>query len=133
MSDAGKELDISFFQLVLSLQAAAWQQMGKVASPVTGKVERDLNQAKVSIDILEMIQKKTKGNLTGEEQKLLDQALHDLHLNYVEETNKDSRSPSDTKEQEEGDTSKTDSAGEPNSGEDTGSSGESPGTPEDKG
>ena len=131
MSDAGKELDISFFQLVLSLQAAAWQQMGKVASPITGKVERDLDQAKVSIDILNMMQKKTKGNLTPQEQKLIDDTLHDLHLNFVDEVKKGREEPADTKKPEEKETSDTEPSGETDNRDEAGSSSEGPGAPED--
>jgi len=132
MSDEGKELDINFFQLVLSLQAAAWQQMGKVASPITGKVERDLDQAKVSIDILDMIQKKTKGNLSSEEQRLLDHTQHDLHLNFVDEVKKGGEAPSDKKEPEaEESAAEGSSTGAADSGSSDPAS-EGPGASEDK-
>ena len=132
MSDAGKELDINFFQLVLSLQAAAWQQMGKVASPISGKVERDLDQAKVSIDILDMIQKKTKGNLTPEEQRLLDHALHDLHLNFVDEVKKGNEAPADTRKPEAEDASSPGGTAAPTDQEGGDLAREGPGAPEDK-
>ncbi len=81
-----------FYQLVLSMQANAWTQMGKTASPLTGKVERNMGQAKLSIDMLEMIQSKTVGNLTDEEKKLLENTLYQLRMNYVEEVKKDQES-----------------------------------------
>ena len=59
--DSARQINMHFFQLVASLQAAAWQQMGKIASPITGEVERNLEQAKVSIDMLDMLSEKTKG------------------------------------------------------------------------
>lgn len=78
-----------FLQLVISLQSAAWFQMGKTVSPVTGKMERDLNQARISIDLLTMIQEKTKGNLTDEEKRLLDTTVYNLQMNYVDELEAD--------------------------------------------
>jgi hypothetical protein len=88
MNQQDEEYDIAFYQLVWSMQAAAWQQMGKVASVVTGKMERDLDQAKNSIDMLEMIQRKTKGNLNEQEKKTLDHVLYELRMNYVDELKK---------------------------------------------
>ena len=77
-----------FAQLVLSFQAAAWQQIGKVVSPLTGKIERNLEMAKSSIDILGMLENKTKGNLNEHELKFLRQILTELRINYVEELKK---------------------------------------------
>lgn len=85
MPDQDEAYDIIFYQLAFSLHTAAMQQMGKTISPFTGKIERNLEMAKGSIDMLEMIQRKTKGNLTDEENKMLDHFLFDLRMNYVEE------------------------------------------------
>jgi len=49
MNDQMGNYDTNFFQLVFSLQAGAMQQMGKVASPLSGKVERDLTLAKARL------------------------------------------------------------------------------------
>ncbi len=87
------DIDIQFFQLVLSLQAAAMQQMGKVANPMTGKVDRDLAMAKNSIDMLEMVERKTRGNLTDDEKRLMDHLLYELRLNFVDELAKDQAAP----------------------------------------
>ena len=88
MNDSDKQMDMNFFQLVLSLQVSAMQLMGKIASPITGKVERDLGQAKVSIDILEMLSAKTKNNLSPEEDRFLSNILFELRMNYVDESKK---------------------------------------------
>jgi hypothetical protein len=80
-----------FIQLVLMFQAAAVQQMGKIQNPITKKMERDLNQAKFSIDMLEMIQQKTEGNLSQNEKKYLDHVLFELRMNYVDEVNKEKK------------------------------------------
>jgi hypothetical protein len=77
-----------FTQLVISFQAAAWQFLGKIANPIDGKVERNLELAKNYIDLLGMLDIKTKGNLTEDEQQFLNQTLTRLRLNYVEEAEK---------------------------------------------
>lgn len=77
-----------FTQLVLSFQAAAWQQMGKVQSIMTGKIERNLAMAKHSIGMLAMLEEKTKGNLTEDESKYLKHVLYELRMNYLEEVKK---------------------------------------------
>ncbi len=74
-----------FGGLVAMFQSAALQQMGKVKNPVTENIERDLEQAGMSIDMLEMIQSKMKGNLKREEEDYLTNVLRDLKLNYVDE------------------------------------------------
>lgn len=88
MTDKTDNPDVMFYQLVLSLQASAMQQLGKVMSPITGKVERNLEAARYSVDLLEMLQRKTTGNLSDDEKKLLDHVLYELRLNYVEEAGK---------------------------------------------
>ena len=77
-----------FTQLVLSFQAAAWQQMGKVQSIMTGKIERNLIMAKHSVDMLAMLEEKTKGNLTEDESKYLKHVLYELRMNYLDEVKK---------------------------------------------
>ncbi|MBN1385215.1 MAG: DUF1844 domain-containing protein [Elusimicrobia bacterium] len=86
-----KKINEYFLSLVFSLSAAAMQQMGKVANPINNKVEKNLDQAKVSIDMLKMLHEKTKGNLTEDETKLLASTLSDLQLNYVDELGKDTK------------------------------------------
>jgi hypothetical protein len=86
-SNYSKE-ELYFAQLILSFQAAAYQQMGKVVNPLTGKVERNLEMARHSIDMLTMIQEKTKGNLTESESGFITHVLTELRMNYVEEVNK---------------------------------------------
>ena len=88
MTDNDNINDMMFSQLVISLQMGAMQQMGKIASPVTGKIERDLNMAKVSIDMLNMMEAKTTGNLSEDEKKFLNHVLYELRINYVDESNK---------------------------------------------
>lgn len=74
-----------FLALVQSFQSAAMQQMGKIMNPFSGKIERDMSQAKLSIEMLEMLKERTAGNLTSEEARLLEHILTELRLNYVAE------------------------------------------------
>jgi hypothetical protein len=87
--DSEKNINPLFLQLVLSLQSAAWYQMGKTVSPMSGKIERDLDQAKATIDLLAMLQEKTAGNLGKEEKQILDNTVYTLQMNYVDELEKD--------------------------------------------
>jgi hypothetical protein len=65
--------------------------MGKTMNPFTEKIERDLMQARLSIDMLEMLQERTSGNLTGEESRFLSHVLTELRLNYVAEVDEDKK------------------------------------------
>ena len=91
--------ELLFMQLVMMFQGMAMQQLSKVMNPMTQKVERDIGQAKNFIDLLSMLEGKTSGNLSDNEQKLLQQALFDLRMNYVDEVKKD-EAPEGTAEAE---------------------------------
>ena len=86
-----------FITLISSLSSQAWIQMGKIKNPVTDKIEKNLDAASMSIDMLGMIQEKTKNNLDEYEKQLLDQSVKDLKMNFVFEKNK----PSDKDKKEE--------------------------------
>ena len=58
--------------------------LGMFPNPVSGKKEVDLEQAKYSIDLLEILKEKMRGNLDDEEDKLLETMLYDLRMRYVE-------------------------------------------------
>ena len=77
-----------FARLVFMLHAAAMQYLGKIKNPVTDKVERDLAGAQGMIDTLEMLENRTKGNLSQDEARMLTQMLQELRLNYVDEVQK---------------------------------------------
>jgi hypothetical protein len=77
-----------FHHLITMFATLAYQQLGKLVNPITAKMERDLRQARITIDMLEMIRDKTSGNLTDEEERLLDSILMELQMNYVDETNR---------------------------------------------
>lgn len=82
--------------LVFSLQAAAMQQLGKIQNPMTGEVEMDLDQAKGTIDLLEMLKVKCRTDTPEELLKVIDSAVMDLQLNYMDEVKKmDGDQPTD--------------------------------------
>ncbi len=91
-----------FMQIVMMFQSAAYQHMGKVMNPITQKVERDLAQAKNAIDLLGMLDEKTRGNLNENENRLLEHTLYELRMNYVDEINKDKASETEEVEDAEG-------------------------------
>ena len=79
-----------FITLISSLTSQAWIQLGKIKNPVNDKIEKNLDAASMSIDMLTMIQEKTKNNLDEYESKLLEQSLNDLRMNFVFEKNQTS-------------------------------------------
>jgi hypothetical protein len=76
---------ISFAGFVLSLAQTAAVHFGDVPDPASGKkVEANLRAAQQMIDILALLEEKTRGNLKTEERQLLEQILYELRLRYVE-------------------------------------------------
>ena len=75
---------IDFATFVLSLSHSVLVHLGDAPDPSGGPARRDTAMAKQTIDILGMLQDKTRGNLTGPEESLMAQALYDLRLRYVE-------------------------------------------------
>jgi Domain of unknown function (DUF1844) len=75
---------IDFPTFILSLATSAQVHLGAIPNPATGKEERNLSIAKETIDLLGMLQEKTKGNLTPDEERLFDHVLYDLRMMYVE-------------------------------------------------
>lgn len=73
-----------FAQMVLQMSSLAMMLMGQAPHPETGKTVKDHQSAKVIIDQLEMLDAKTKGNLTSEEEALLTNTLTQLRLTFVQ-------------------------------------------------
>jgi len=76
--------DQLLMQLIYMFHTSAMQGLGKIADPI-GKVSRNLEYVSQTIDLMEMLKVKTKGNITDEIEKLLDGMLSELRLNYVDE------------------------------------------------
>jgi hypothetical protein len=84
-----EEKDTALFTaLVMMFHSAGMQNLGKIKNPVTEKVEQNLEQAQAMIDMLDMLYRKMKGNLSEDESKFLSNVLQELKLNYVDEAAK---------------------------------------------
>ncbi|HHO77003.1 MAG TPA: DUF1844 domain-containing protein [Deltaproteobacteria bacterium] len=78
------ELKIDFSTLIMSFASAAMISLGAVPDPETGRISRDLDLARQNIDILSLLQTKTRGNLSPEEERLIEGFLYELRICYVE-------------------------------------------------
>jgi hypothetical protein len=83
---AGPLPEIDFATFIVSLSSSVLIHLGVVADPMTGQKQMDLPIAKQTIDMLGMLQEKTRGNLTNEESQLLESMLYDLRMRYVAES-----------------------------------------------
>ena len=77
-------LKIDFSSFILSLYSSGLVQLGKVEDPSTGKKSINLELAKHTIEMITMLQEKTKGNLTEDENNLLAALLTEIRMAYVE-------------------------------------------------
>ena len=77
--------EINFATFIISLNASALVHLGVIDDPASGKKVKNLIMGKQTIDILSMLEEKTKGNLTTEEENMLKNVLYDLKIIYVKE------------------------------------------------
>jgi hypothetical protein len=88
-SDRHQEIplpEINFTNLILSLSTQAVIQLGEIQDPVTRQLTKNLPLAKQTIDLIGMLKEKTKGNLTSDEEKIVESLLYDLRMRYVKAT-----------------------------------------------
>jgi hypothetical protein len=84
MADDPRRPQLDFNAFVLSLGSSALIHLGEAPDPLSGKTpEADLPLAQQSIDLLALLQEKTRGNLSEEEAQFLDTLLYDLRVRYV--------------------------------------------------
>jgi hypothetical protein len=76
---------INFATFIFSLNSSVLVQLGLIDDPATGKKTKNLLLAKQTIDILGMLEEKTRGNLTKDEETMLKNILYDLRMIYVKE------------------------------------------------
>jgi hypothetical protein len=76
---------VEFMTLIASFVTSGMMALGKIPNPITNKMEKNLDQAKYSIDILIMLKEKTKGNLTNAEDQVLSNAIADMQINFIQE------------------------------------------------
>lgn len=79
-----QEMEASLSTLILSIGSTAMMSLGLAPDPTSGKLSKDLLLAKFNIDLLQVIEKKTKGNLSPDEESLIGQMLSDLQMKYVD-------------------------------------------------
>jgi hypothetical protein len=87
LKDAGG--NFTFFITGLSMQALV--SLGEIPNPVDNKKEKNLEHARYLIDTLDMIKHKTKGNLSKDEEKILDDILYSLRMKYMESSGKEKK------------------------------------------
>ena len=75
--------EIDFTHFVFSISTSALIQLGEVQDPFTQKTAKNLPLAKQTIDLIGMLKEKAKGNLSPEEEKLIESILYDLRMRYV--------------------------------------------------
>lgn len=78
-----KDFQIDFSTLILSLTSSAFYHLGDMPDPKSGEKKVDLAAVKQTIDILIMLKEKTKGNLSEDEKKLMEQLIYELQMKYV--------------------------------------------------
>ncbi len=76
---------IDFSMFIFSLNSSVLVNLGVLEDPVTRQKTKNLDAAKQTIDILAMLEEKTKGNLTNQEEEMLKHILYDLRMIYVRE------------------------------------------------
>ena len=77
--------EADFATFIYSLNTQALLFMGKIPNPISKKYEKDVGTAKYLIDTIDMLSKKTKGNLDENEAKLIENVLYDLRMAYISE------------------------------------------------
>ncbi len=82
-SDEELLYDFGFSTFILSLSTSALVHLGELPDPMTNKKEINLQLAKQTISIIEMLKEKTKSNLSDEEEKLINNVLYDVRLKYI--------------------------------------------------
>ena len=81
-----------FDQLISSLVHSAWVSLGKIKNPMNDVMERNLDQASIQIDMLDMLHKRMSGNLSENEEEYLGHLVRELKMNFVEEKNNPEKS-----------------------------------------
>jgi len=82
--------EIDFTTFLYSISSTVLLHFGDIPDPVTKKKEKNLPMVRQTISIIEMLKEKTKGNLTVEEENLIDNILYDLRMRYIREVSKSS-------------------------------------------
>ena len=76
---------INFSTFIFSLNSSALVQLGMMEDPMTGQKSKNLPLAKQTIDIISMLEEKTRGNLQADEAAMIKNILYDLRIHFVKE------------------------------------------------
>ena len=79
-----QKIEASLSTLVLSIASSAAMALGLAPHPTSGKVEKDLDMARFNIDLLSVLEEKTKGNRSSDEERFLTSVLQDLKMKFVQ-------------------------------------------------
>jgi polyhydroxyalkanoate synthesis regulator phasin len=91
MTDSNDMNKYLFINLVTMLSMSVMQQLGKLVNPAMGKAEINLDAAQATIDTLDMLAAKTKGNLDKDEERMMHETLSMLKMNFVETRDEESK------------------------------------------
>jgi hypothetical protein len=84
-----EEQKIDFSAFIMSLASSAYCSLGLMENPITKTKDKNLVIAKQQIDLIVILKDKTKGNLTSQEQYILDSLIYQIEMAYVEELKKE--------------------------------------------
>ena len=85
MSEKEKKTEMLFIQFISGLYTSTMQHLGKLMNPATGEIEKNLDAAQATIELVRMFKEKTKGNLGQKESNTISNALANMQMNYVDE------------------------------------------------
>ena len=101
LRDIIDERSFLFKRLILMFHTAAMQNMGKLTDSITGEMKRDLQQASLAINTLDMLWEKCNKNLSEDESNFFQHILSELKLNYVDEVGRPDPQPASKDEKSE--------------------------------
>ncbi|HOE10235.1 MAG TPA: DUF1844 domain-containing protein [bacterium] len=93
MNEQSAPREVTFQDFVFMMSTSALVGLGHVPNPVTNKYETDLESVRHTISLLTMIQQKTKGNLTSDEDDMLERVLHELRMGFLAKAKESPTSP----------------------------------------
>ncbi len=91
-SEQGIAEEFDFLTYITSLAFQTMVFLGEIANPASNKIEKNILQAKFIIDTLSMLRDKTKGNLSQQEENMLDTSIYELQTKYVDILKKEKES-----------------------------------------
>ena len=88
-----EKIEFLFIQFISGLYTSTMQTLGKIMNPVTGQIDKNLDAAQSTIELVRMLKEKTKGNLSKRESDTINNALANMQMNYADELKRQDESP----------------------------------------